>query len=220
MRKEALKAQLNADLAQQVSSMITMTASSIAAYSGIPFGGLAIAAGVIAGFFGLFQTMRSRSEQLKAAFMGGPLDQFLSGPSDRNGLPGYTVVDQFGNPKMKMNGGEFVMDSESASKYRPILESMINKTYHLDYGRLAAQEISVIQQEQISVESESQTIDYDRMEQMYRNVSNERTQADQAFWKNKPDFVSTPDGYMKITQNGAKRQRFITNKNGMTRSKN
>lgn len=189
IKKEALRAQLRADAITQTSNIITMATKSVAANAELPFGaGIAVAAGVIAGFIALIAGIKAKQGQINSLSDGGPVSQFLNGPTDKHGQRGYHVTDSEGVPFLKIGGDETIVNGVASVKYRAELAEM-------NAGRYPISRTFARQAEKHTRRRESSD---SGIKQAFRETMEEYMNSDHKFWKNKVERVPVSDGYIEF----------------------
>jgi len=200
LKKKALQQEILADSISQGSSIITMAANSVAAYSAYPFVGIALAAGAIVSFLALFASIKSKQDQIGSLSEGGPVSQYLNGQTDKYGQKGYAVTDPDGNTVLKIGGEEFVMNGSASSKYRPYLESMNAGTFPVS---------GIMGDRAEKYSNKIAASNYDTMRNAYADVMSEYIKADHRYWSDKPDRIGSPDDYMEIRRNKKTRYKKV-----------
>ena len=200
LKKKALQQEILADSISQGSSIITMAANAVAAYSPYPFVGIALATASIAGFLALFASIKSKQDQIGNLSEGGAVSQYLNGQTDKYGQKGYAVTDTEGNTVLRIGGDEFVMNGSASSKYRPYLESMNAGTFPVS---------GIMGDRAEKYSNKIAASNYDTMRNAYADVMGEYIKADHRYWSDKPDRIGSPDDYMEIRRNKKTRYKKV-----------
>lgn len=132
-KKEAIqKAENIANIAAQISNLITSATEITAAHSGIPFVGVALAIGFIASMFGAIASAKAQAQSIgqgqnfRKGLKEGPVN--LHGPShERDGFGVYNS--ETGQKVAEFEGGEkvYVLNASQDKKYSRVMDAMIEE---------------------------------------------------------------------------------------------
>lgn len=150
LKKKRVQAELAQNIAQQGSELLLAIAKVQSAHSGIPFIGVALAAGFILNMIANFKAAKNQIKALQtdSLYTGGSMSDVLSvpgptrdggfvkrgGKSDRPGMhSGYAVVDADTgeDTRLRVGGNEMVVNEQASNEHFKFLEDM-NKGFYKD----------------------------------------------------------------------------------------